>query len=57
MVNQGFDADKKRKKEQIRGQGGAESIFSAATRNDLHLLDTVVNNQEASIWKKAQRYL
>lgn len=57
MVNQGFDGDKKRREEVIRGAGGAESVFTAACENDLGYLDNIVRNQEQAIWKKAQRYL
>lgn len=46
MVNQGFDGDKKRREEVIRGAGGAESAFSAACRNDLGNMDNIVRNQE-----------
>ena len=56
-MNQGFDGDRKRREEVIRGAGGAENAFSAACANDLGNMDNIVRNQEQAIWKKAQRYL
>ena len=44
MVNQGFDGDKKRREEVIRGAGGAESVFNAVCANDLGNVDEIVRH-------------
>ena len=57
LVSSGFDGDKARRAEEIRGASKAQSVFSATARGDLAALDKEVRAREQSIRRKAKRLL